>query len=180
MKLRILLIGLALLMAGSANADQRYEASIDGAQAADTCGGSTAQGTGTFFYDPGTNVLNYDITFGNNPSAFDDGQLQAGPDIVNHLHVGPPGVSGGVAVDLPLGSPKIGSDNTMTAQEATDLQAGLFYVNIHSGDCPGGEIRGQLIMVSPMPALPLWAFVAAGATLLALVALAWRRQAARG
>ena len=30
------------------------------------------------------------------------------------------------------------------AQEA-DLNAGLYYVNIHTGDFPPGEIRGQLI-----------------------------------
>jgi hypothetical protein len=36
---------------------------------------------------------------------------------------------------------------TLTPQQATDLTGGLWYVNISTENYPGGEIRGQLIVV---------------------------------
>ena len=34
---------------------------------------------------------------------------------------------------------------TITAGEGTDLLAELWYLNIHSSSCAGGEIRGQVL-----------------------------------
>jgi uncharacterized protein (UPF0276 family) len=54
-----------------------------------------------------------------------------------------------------------------------DLQNSLYYVNIHSGNFPGGEIRGQLLLVpEPSPV----ALVGLG---LALLAVGRRRTLAR-
>ena len=64
-----------------------------------------------------------------------------------HFH-GPaaPGVAAGVAVPLaaPLASP-INGMATLTDGQIGDLRAGLWYINIHTAQNPGGEIRGQLL-----------------------------------
>jgi hypothetical protein len=72
-----------------------------------------------------------------------------------HIHTAPPGVPGGVSVPLPGPfnvSPFYNLAPTnfvLTAAQETDFLAGLMYVNIHSQQFPGGEIRGQL---RPVPA----------------------------
>ncbi|MDB5871314.1 MAG: hypothetical protein JWQ07_756, partial [Ramlibacter sp.] len=38
----------------------------------------------------------------------------------------------------------IQGETVVTPAQAADLMAGLWYVNIHSTQFPGGEIRGQL------------------------------------
>lgn len=35
----------------------------------------------------------------------------------------------------------------ITAEQVANLEAGLFYVNIHNSEFPGGEIRGQLAAI---------------------------------
>ena len=60
-----------------------------------------------------------------------------------------PGTNAAIVVDLPsnsggsLVSPIVGSAQR-TAGQAADLLAGRWYLNIHSGIYPGGEIRGQV------------------------------------
>ena len=55
------------------------------------------------------------------------------------------------------------------AQQLAQLNSGLWYVNIHNSSFPGGEIRGQILLV-PEPAT--WTL--GGLGLLGL--LAWRRR----
>ena len=52
-----------------------------------------------------------------------------------------------VIVQLPTpGSPKNGCETPeLTADQRRDLLRGLWYVNIHTANNPGGEIRGQVI-----------------------------------
>jgi hypothetical protein len=71
----------------------------------------------------------------------------------SHIHQAPAGVNGGVVFGLTPtpDSPTAGSydpaGNTflLSAAQLTALQTGLFYVNVHSTQFPGGEIRGQLL-----------------------------------
>ena len=74
-----------------------------------------------------------------------------------HIH-GPaaPGVN--AAVLFPLAG-VVGTSGAITTQtfaitaaQITQLQGGLFYMNLHSTAFPGGEIRGQLIAETPEPA----------------------------
>ncbi|MDY0109984.1 MAG: CHRD domain-containing protein [Candidatus Krumholzibacteria bacterium] len=65
------------------------------------------------------------------------------PETGAHFHNAPAGVNGPVVFGLPLGSPKIGIWN-MTPGDYDLLVAGSIYVNIHSLEIPGGEIRGQM------------------------------------
>lgn len=54
---------------------------------------------------------------------------------------------------------------TTTAQQITDLNAGLWYLNIHDSSFPGGEIRGQIL---PIPEPATIALVGLGACALAM------------
>lgn len=69
---------------------------------------------------------------------------------IGHQAEGPPDL---IANDPVLGevdiiSPLEGS-TTITEEQATDLGAGLWYVNIHTEANPGGEIRGQIRLGVP-------------------------------
>jgi hypothetical protein len=63
-----------------------------------------------------------------------------------HFH-GPaePGKNAGPVLPLTgdLASPLAGT-GTLSEAEAADLQAGLWYINLHTAQYPGGEIRGQV------------------------------------
>lgn len=72
-----------------------------------------------------------------------------------HFH-GPakPGVAAGVLVPIgPKGtmplSPIVGSA-TLTDDQATALNTGMMYFNVHTAANPGGEIRGQVVKADGM------------------------------
>ena len=61
-----------------------------------------------------------------------------------HFHApAPPGVNAGVIIPLPPGSPKNGCV-TLAEGQADLFFAGLVYINVHTANNPGGEIRGQV------------------------------------
>jgi hypothetical protein len=67
-----------------------------------------------------------------------------GPATAAHFHAGEKGKNGGVQVPIaPATSPMEGSA-TLNDQQAADLMAGKLYVNVHTAENKGGEIRGQL------------------------------------
>jgi Flp pilus assembly protein TadG len=66
---------------------------------------------------------------------------------VGHIHKGAAGVSGGVqwGFPTPVTSPLTYTSTVAFTQPQEDsLLGGLYYVNIHSAQFGGGEIRGQL------------------------------------
>ena len=144
------------------------EATINGAQANAGAGtGSTGTGFATMTLDDSSNLFSWDISW--------SGLL--GNETVMHFHgAAPAGVNAGVQVNFGAisgtSSPSIGS-TTITGAQATDLLAGLWYINIHTDRDPGGEIRGQ-VQVVPIPAA-VWLF---GSGLLGLVGIARRKKAA--
>ncbi len=95
---------------------------------------STGTGAGTFVLSPDGTQLVFHIEFSGLTTE----------ETVRHIHRGAPGVAGPVVFDLPAGSPKDGVIE-LTAENRADLQAGLYYVNIHSETFPGGELRGQIL-----------------------------------
>jgi hypothetical protein len=115
-----------------------YNFPINGAQEVPPVA-TPASGLGLVTLDTATNQLDWNINFA--------GLL--GSETAAHFH-GPAtvGLNAGVQIALPVGSPKIGNQILTDPQEA-DVLAGLWYVNIHSTQFPGGEIRGQ---VTPEPA----------------------------
>lgn len=71
----------------------------------------------------------------------------SGPAAAAHIHCGAAaGGNAGVAVPLGGANPTspISGTATLTDPQATDLQAGKCYVNVHTAANKGGEIRGQL------------------------------------
>jgi hypothetical protein len=63
-----------------------------------------------------------------------------------HVHAGAPGSTGGVVFDLGSGTSPIATTLTLSDAERQTLLAGDYYVNVHSGAFPGGEVRAQLGM----------------------------------
>lgn len=101
---------------------------------------SAGTGTVTATFDPATKVLTWEGSFSG----------LTGPATAAHFH-GPaePGKNAGVAIWISekgktFNSPFKGSA-TLTDAQASDLQAGLMYVNVHTAANPGGELRGQLV-----------------------------------
>src|SRR5580692_6104738 len=101
---------------------------------------TTGTGSVTASYDPATKMLTWSGSFAG----------LTGPATAAHFH-GPAeaGKNAGVAIWLsekgtPLASPFKGMA-TLTDAQATDLQAGLWYANIHTAANPGGELRGQVV-----------------------------------
>ncbi|MDJ0786133.1 MAG: CHRD domain-containing protein [Myxococcota bacterium] len=130
-------------------------ASIDGAQANGGAGtGSSATGSASLTFDDQTNELTWSGSYSGLGSDF----------LVAHFH-GPaaPGVNAGVALGISVVGNTSGTfdgSSTLSAGQAADLLAGLWYINIHSTTFTGGEIRGQ-VLVAPEPALGLVLGVAA-------------------
>ena len=72
-----------------------------------------------------------------------------------HIHLGPPGVNGGVVFPLYTGGGPFDPDSpisgmlALTEENVLDLVAGNYYVNVHTAFQGTGEIRGQLSAYSP-------------------------------
>jgi hypothetical protein len=97
------------------------------------------QGIGVFDIDTAANTLSYEIRFGN----------LTGAETLAHIHgFSAPGVNSSPKHTLVLGNPKIGVWNFLETDEASIL-AGLTYVNIHTTFDGAGEIRGQVLPISP-------------------------------
>lgn len=130
---------------------------------------SPASGFGTMTYDDVSNVFTWHIEFAGLPT----------PETAAHFHApAPPGVNAAVVIPLPLGSPKDGSVDFdvqfgLGAETREDqLLSGLFYVNVHTQEHPGGEIRGQVLVVPEPSAFALLS--------LGLLVLALRRRSLLG
>lgn len=134
----LLIAGLFVLgvTAGGAQAATKdFKASLSNASEVPPTTG-TGAGTATATLDTATDTLSWDVTYSG----------LSGPALAAHIH-GPaePGKNAGVVVPFKgsLASPIKGSQK-LTPAEVTDLEAGKYYVNIHTAANKGGEIRGQL------------------------------------
>jgi len=133
MRIAIVLTAAALLLAGMASA-QTYSAILTGSQETPSPVVTPATGTGSFTLDAGK-ILSYNISFSNLSSS----------ETAAHIHCcAATGAGASPLFTLPLGSPKVGTFGPLTAQQESDLNAGLMYVNIHSVNHGSGEIRGQI------------------------------------
>ena len=139
---QLLALGLALLVVPvGAAADTGFSATLDNAQTAGTCpGGSPGTGSGFFVMNNAQTELTFNISFAG----------LSGPVTVAHFHNALPGFNGGVVRQLTTTSPIVGIWKNTDAQPfspamVTELLAGRLYINLHTQQCPGGEIRGQVL-----------------------------------
>jgi CHRD domain/PEP-CTERM motif len=80
------------------------------------------------------------------------------PAILAHIH-GPAAVGAEAPVLFPLANVPSATSGTiptqffvtLTTTQVGQLEAGLFYVNVHTTEFPDGEIRGQLLGANQVP-----------------------------
>ncbi|HTR17955.1 MAG TPA: CHRD domain-containing protein [Acetobacteraceae bacterium] len=126
---------LLLLPALAAAETVRFHCGMNGANEVpphQTAGTGTVDAT----LDTTTRMLHYTVAW----------QNLSGPATMAHFH-GPaaPGANAAIVVNLGKDptSPVIG-DTTLTEEQATQLLAGQWYVNVHTAANPPGEIRCQV------------------------------------
>jgi hypothetical protein len=97
---------------------------------------SAGVGTATATLDTATKLLTYNVTY----------SKLTGPATMGHIH-GPalPGVNAAVVVPFANPASPISGSATLTDAQIADLEAGKYYVNVHTEANKGGEIRGQLV-----------------------------------
>ena len=132
--LATLALGATVTLAGPAFAEM-MKVSLDSKSEVPP---NTSAGTGTadVDYDAASKKLTWKLTYSG----------LSGPATAAHFH-GPAeaGKNAGVKVPIPnaTSSPAEGSA-ILTDEQAADLTAGKYYINVHTAANPGGEIRGQV------------------------------------
>lgn len=109
---------------------------------------SAATGTAVFTLSAEATTLTYDISV----SGIDPQQITAA-----HIHVAPPGTPGAIVLSLSAGRAGTSFHGTLGAADllgapgvttfaafVAKLRAGETYVNVHTQNFSGGEIRGQI------------------------------------
>jgi CHRD domain len=138
---RLLAVTIVLSVLSSCDKDEdtppnpnvTFQATLTGAQEV-PANASTATGNATLTFNTSTKIFTLTVTH------------SIATPTNGHIHKGAMGVSGGVV--FPFASFTSPISYTSTALDATqeaDLNANLYYVNIHTAAFPNGEIRGQLI-----------------------------------
>jgi len=106
---------------------------------------SAGTGAVTALLDKGTSMLYLTGAFTNLGS----------PSTMAHLHRGAAGTNGVVAYNLNFtpGLPAgvLSLSQLLTGDDIAQIEAGLFYANVHSVNFPNGEIRAQLVLGNVLP-----------------------------
>ena len=120
----------------AASTKENYEAHLSGANSVPR-NDSNGEGDAKVTLDTATRVVTWKITY----------KGLTGPATMAHFH-GPaaPGTNAGVAVPIQVQPNVMEGQATLTPQQMEDLQAGRYYINIHTQQFPGGEIRGQVML----------------------------------
>lgn len=113
-----------------------YEAALSGTQEV-PANTSAGRGMAEIQYNSNTGELNYKVTYSG----------LTGAATAGHIH-GPAAAGANAGVVVPftgnMNAQPIQGTAKITPTQFGDLAAGLWYVNIHTAQFPGGEIRGQL------------------------------------
>ncbi|MBV8525997.1 MAG: CHRD domain-containing protein [Acetobacteraceae bacterium] len=125
-----------LFICGGAWADQiNFKADLSGANEVPPVT-TAGKGSATATLDTGPKTLTWTVDYSG----------LSGPVTAAHIH-GPAAAGTNAGVLVPLGTNlanPIKGSATLTDAQVSDLEAGRTYVNLHTADNKGGEIRGQL------------------------------------
>jgi hypothetical protein len=157
MKTRItLLIAAAVLSAHVASAQWTFQANLSG-PGENPPNGSPGTGIGIFVLNAAQTQITVDESWSG---------LTA-PATASHIH-GPAGVGTNAAVVFPFsGVPSATTGSipeqsfSVTPTQVSDFFSGLYYFNVHTANFPGGEIRGQALLVPEPGSLTLMGLGAA-------------------
>jgi len=138
--IKLIVLAGILFIAGSCkksdstsnNTTVNFVATLNGASET-PANASAATGDATLSFNTVTKIFTITVTY--------SGVTATGA----HIHKGAVGVAGPVIFGLPVTSPITYTSVALDATQEADLNANMYYVNIHSAAYPGGEIRGQLI-----------------------------------
>lgn len=118
-------------------ADKSFQVTLNGLQEVPSVI-TNAYGTGYFNLSKDASKIKYLIVM----------QGLSAPLTGAHLHLGQPGISGPITIDLTSsisGNTISGVISNPTVDLMDSLNAGSIYLNVHNSIFPSGEIRGQLI-----------------------------------
>jgi hypothetical protein len=128
------LLGAGLLSFAAHAATRHFAAHLDGAsEVPPKQSGGSGELTATL--DTATRTLTYTLTYSG----------LSGDATAAHFH-GPAAAGKNAGVEAPIKpatSPAKGSIK-LTPSQVSQLESGLWYVNVHTQANPGGEIRGQI------------------------------------
>ncbi len=143
LNLSILILALVFMMSASARG-AIYFAYLTQAQEVPATG-SAATGFARVFVNETTMTLSFTLTFTNLSSA----------QTASHIHA-PGAIGSNAAVAINFGNNNqtsgtiTGSNIAITPTQLSQIRQHLAYVNVHSANFPGGEIRGQLGIKRPV------------------------------
>jgi len=126
--------GLTLAGCAQPNSVKTFHATLSSLQEVPTVK-SAATGEADLTLDTATDVLTYKLVIKNLSS----------PIVAAHIH-GPamPGANAGVLIPFSTADAPITGMAALTPDEVADLKAGRYYINVHTNNNKGGEIRGQI------------------------------------
>jgi|ERR1051326_5939965 hypothetical protein len=147
MKTLLAIFGLALTFSvGTVSAQWTFQATLTGL-GENPANASTATGFGTVVLNASQTQITVDESWSGLTS----------PATASHIH-GPGGIGPGGNTNAPVifpfsGVPSATSGSipeqtfAISAQQVSWLFSGYLYMNVHDANFPGGEIRGQLLLV---------------------------------
>jgi hypothetical protein len=126
--------GEAASAAATARAGTAFDAVLSGGAEVPPVA-SQGKGSATLTLERETRTLRYAVEYSG----------LTGPLTAAHLH-GPagPGANAPPVAPIAVGPSPMEGTTTLTEAQVADLEAGLYYVNLHTAAHPGGEIRGQV------------------------------------
>jgi len=134
-----------------------YKATLTGAAERPTPVASNGTGSFTGVYDPNTGLMTYTVTYSGLGSASTASHIhccgtdaQAVGVLVNFQTFGnvlfTPGPTSQTYNGVILLTPAFSASATINGDSLRKaMDAGLTYVNVHSSQFPGGEVRGQIV-----------------------------------
>lgn len=164
-----LAVGVYVSAAGSQTTSNNAKATLDGFQEVPSIS-TTGSGTLDLRIDDANEVIEFELTYGNLEGVGTTPFVTNGVVSAAHIHVGAPGVNGGVSAFLcggggkpacPISGTVTGviaaadvtgpanqginaGEPTAFAEFVRAMRAGYTYANVHTTRWPGGEIRGQI------------------------------------